>query len=66
VPSVDQAGGFNQLSGMEEDSLLPVYPQGPFNAEFLDAAGGLMIQNLFDSGGGWDERVQDIGGSIPG
>lgn len=25
------------------------YPQGSFNAEFLDAAGGLMIQNLFDN-----------------
>lgn len=25
------------------------YQQGSFNAEFLDAAGGLMIQNLFDN-----------------
>lgn len=31
------------------DSLPGYYPQGLFNAEFLDAAGGLMIQNLFGS-----------------
>ncbi|KAL2833268.1 fungal-specific transcription factor domain-containing protein [Aspergillus cavernicola] len=32
------------------------YPQGSFGAEFLDAAGGFMIQNLF---GGAEERPQN-------
>lgn len=47
-------------SGWRDDDLLSMglgnsfagYPQGSFNAEFLDAAGGLMIQNLFDNSDG--------------
>lgn len=31
-----------------EDSLT-WYPQGSSNAELLDAAGGFMIQNLFEA-----------------
>ena len=40
---------YNFLSTELGDSLPGYYPQGLFNAEFLDAAGGLMIQNLFGS-----------------
>lgn len=51
-------------AGWRDDDLLSMglgdsfagYPQGSFNAEFLDAAGGLMIQNLFDNS---DERPQN-------
>lgn len=35
------------------DQNIPGYPQGSFNAEFLDATAGLMIQNFFDN---TDER----------
>lgn len=49
---------------MGMDDILPGYPQGSFNAEFLDAAGGLMIQNFFD---GSDDRSQNPSSSyMPG
>ncbi|BCR84029.1 putative C6 transcription factor [Aspergillus chevalieri] len=51
APSDDQAN-FNPFS-MGLDQSIPGYPQGSFNAEFLDATAGLMIQNFFDS---TDER----------
>lgn len=38
---------YNPLSMGLEDSLT-WYPQGSSNAELLDAAGGFMIQNLFE------------------
>ncbi|XHG01952.1 hypothetical protein AWENTII_005318 [Aspergillus wentii] len=50
----DQAN-YNLLSMGLADSFAG-YPQGSFNAEFLDAAGGLMIQNFFDSS---EERPQN-------
>ncbi|KKK24896.1 hypothetical protein ARAM_000130 [Aspergillus rambellii] len=37
-------------------SNYPRYPQGPFGAEFLDVAGGMMIQNLFNSS---EERAEN-------
>ncbi|OOF96769.1 hypothetical protein ASPCADRAFT_167898 [Aspergillus carbonarius ITEM 5010] len=47
------------------DNSLASYAPGSFNAEFLDAAGGLMIQNLFDNY--YEERSQNsAGSSIPG
>lgn len=45
---------------MELNDRLPMYQQSPFNAELLDAAGGLMINNFFDIS---DEQQQYPGGS---
>ena len=47
------------------DDNVSGYAPGSFNAEFLDAAGGLMIQNFFDNYS--EERAQNPpGSSIPG
>ncbi|PYH88242.1 hypothetical protein BO71DRAFT_488915 [Aspergillus ellipticus CBS 707.79] len=52
---------FDPVIGLDDTAT--GYPRGSFNAEFLDAAGGLMIQNFF---GASEERSQNSGSCMPG
>ncbi|GAT24613.1 Zn(II)2Cys6 transcription factor [Aspergillus luchuensis] len=62
-PTNDQQTFKPNTLGLDEN--MSGYAPGSFNAEFLDAAGGLMIQNFFDNYS--EERGQGApGSSIPG
>ncbi|GLA74800.1 hypothetical protein AtubIFM55763_006046 [Aspergillus tubingensis] len=62
-PTNDQQAFKPNTLGLDDN--MSGYAPGSFNAEFLDAAGGLMIQNFFDNYS--EERGQGApGSSIPG